>query len=386
MAAAKLRTIAYDARYVSDRFTGIGQHAYHLLDTLTQLDRDRRYLIFYHPDYLNTRFDLQKLGERANVHLWPIRLPLYSPHEQFAWPVLLARAGADLFHSPYVMLPLLARTRSVITVHDVIIERYPEYRPQSPLAPLYRPVTQLGTRRADLVFTVSEATSRDIQSYYHVNSTRICVTGSGVDSTFRREIDPVRLQRVRERYGLPDRFILTVGATAPHKNVEVLVDAFAHLDSSIVPPLVIGGKPNPRFPDDVSSRIHAYGIESRVVRPGMICQADLPVVYSLADVFVFPSLFEGFGTPPLEAMACGTPVVASMIPAVSEVVGEAALRFDPRNAQQLATILSRLLKDATLRAALTQRGVERARAFTWDRVALQTLAAYTSIEDRNALR
>ncbi len=380
MTAATIRIVAFDARYVNDRYQGIGRHAYNLLEALTRLDPDRRYLAFYHPDYPNTRFNMEMLRERSNVELRPIRLPLYLPHEQLVWPILLTRARADLFHSPYVVLPLLARTRLAMTVHDLIYELYPESRPRNYLQRFYFPITHLGTRRADLVFTVTESSSRDIQAYYRVNRERIPVIGNAVDPTFRRESDPARLAAVRERYGLPEHFILTVGAGRPHKNVETLVEAFARLDPSLAPALVIGGELDRRFPDGVGARIHALRVASRVIRPGMIREADLPVVYSLADVFVFPSLIEGFGLPPLEAMACGTLVLASTIPALSEVVGDAALAFDARDPEQLATVLSRALVDTALRATLSRRGLERVRAFTWESVARKTLQAYAKIE------
>ena len=381
-----IRTVAYDARYVNDQFHGIGRHAYNLLDVLTRLDPDRRYLAYYHPGYRNTRFNMEALEERSNVELRPIQLPLYLPGEQLVWPILLARARADLFHSPYVVLPLLAHIRSVMTVHDLIFERHPEYRPRSYLQRFYRPVTQLGIKRADRVLTVSESTSRDIQAYYHVNRARIHVTRSGVDTTFfQRESDSARLEAVRERYGLPERFILAVGAGRPHKNIETLVEAFARLDPSLAPTLVIAGEHDPRFPDGVSARIHALGIASRVIRPGLIPETDLPVVYSLADVFVFPSLVEGFGTPPLEAMACGAPVLASTTPAVSEVVGDAAFAFNAREPEQLAAALTRVLTDTALRTTLSQRGLERVRAFTWEHIARETLQAYATIENSTQL-
>ena len=380
MTAASIRIVAFDARYVNDRYQGIGRHAYNLLEALTRLDPGRRYLAFYHPDYRNTRFNMEVLRERSNVELRPIRLPLYLPHEQLVWPLLLTRARADLFHSPYVVLPLLARTRMVMTMHDLIYELHPEYRPRNYLQRLYFPITRLGTRRADLVFTVTESSSRDIQAYYHLNRERIKVIGNAVDPTFRRENDPARLAAVRERYGLPEHFMLTVGAGRPYKNVETLVEAFARLDPSLAPALVIGGELDRRFPDGVGARIQALNVASRVIRPGMIREADLPVVYSLADVFVFPSLIEGFGLPPLEAMACGTPVLASTTPAVSEVVGDATLAFDARDPEQLATVLHRALVDTALRTTLSRRGLEHARAFTWESVARKTLQAYATIE------
>ena len=380
MTAASIRVVAFDARYVNDRYQGIGRHAYNLLEALTRLDPGRRYLVFYHPDYRNTRFNMEMLRERSNVELRPIRLPLYLPHEQLVWPLLLTRARADLFHSPYVVLPLLARTRMVMTMHDLIYELHPEYRPRNYLQRLYFPITRLGTRRADLVFTVTESSSRDIQAYYRLNRECIQVIGNAVDPTFRRENDPARLAAVRERYGLPEHFMLTVGAGRPYKNVETLVEAFARLDPSLAPALVIGGELDRRFPDGVGARIQALNVASRVIRPGMIREADLPVVYSLADVFVFPSLVEGFGLPPLEAMACGTPVLASTTPAVSEVVGDAALAFDARDPEQLATVLRRSLVDTTLRTTLSRRGLEHIQAFTWESVARKTLQAYATIE------
>lgn len=380
MTGATIRTVAFDARYVNDWYQGIGRHAYNLLEALTRLDPDRRYLAFYHPDYPNTRFNMEILRERSNVELWPVRLPLYLPHEQLVWPILLTRARADLFHSPYVVLPLLAGTRLAMTVHDLIYELYPAARPSNYLQRCYFPITHLGIKRADLVFTVTEASSRDIQAYYHVNHERIQVIGNAVDPTFRPASEPARLLAVRERYGLPEHFILTVGAGRPYKNVETLVEAFARLDRALAPTLVIGGKWDRHFSDGVGARIQALGLASRVIRPGMIPEADLPVVYSLAEVFVFPSLIEGFGLPPLEAMACGTPVLASTTAAVSEVVGDAALAFDPRDPAQLATVLKRALTDTALRTTLRRRGLQRVGAFTWESVARKTLQAYATLE------
>lgn len=380
-----IRTVAFDARYVNDRYHGIGRHAYNLLSTLTRLDPDRRYLAYYHPGYPNTRFNMEVLRERSNVALRPMRLSLYRPSEQLVWPVVLARARADLFHSPYVVLPVAARVKSVITVHDLIFERYPEYRPRGYLQKFYGPITRLSTKRADVVLTVSEFTRGEIQAHYRVDEIRVRVIGNGVDARFRPELDAARLAAVRERYKLPERFVLTVGAGRPHKNVETLVDAFARLDPSVAPALVIGGERDPRFADGVSARIDAQGLATRVVRTGLIREVDLPAIYSLAEVFVFPSLVEGFGLPPLEAMACGTPVVAANSPAVSEAVGHAALTFEPRDPCELATRLVIALTNAGLRAALIQRGSERVRRFTWERVARATLQAYASVEAANAV-
>ena len=380
MKSTTIQTVAFDARYINDQYHGIGRHAYNLLDALTRLDSKRRYVAYYYLGYRNTRFNLTVLSKRPNVELRPVQIPLYGIGEQLAWPGLLAQAGADLFHSPYVLLPLLARVKMIMTEHDLIFERHPEYRTQGLLQKLYRPVMQMGIKRAERVFTVSEASGRDIQEYYHVDAAHIHVIYNGVDEIFQCETDMQRLAAVRERYGLPDHFILTVGAGRPHKNVETLVEAFARLDPAVAPMLVIGGEHDPRFPDLVGARIATHGLSERVIRLGMIQEADLSAVYSLADAFVFPSLIEGFGIPPLEAMMCGTPVVASNTPAVFEAVGSAALTFDPRDVEQLAAALHSVLTDTILQTTLRMQGLERARSFTWERVAQETLQAYASIE------
>ncbi len=381
MRAATIKSVAFDARYINDQYHGIGRHAYNLLDALTRLDPQRRYIAYYYRGYRNSRFDIESLGKRRpNLELRAIPFPLYALGEQIAWPPLLMQARADLFHSPYVLLPLLARIKMVMTIHDLIFERHPEYQIQSYLQKFYRPVLQMGIKRADRVLTVSEASSRDIQEYYHVERAHIHVINNGIDQIFRRESDPARLAAVQARYALPAHFILTVGAGRPHKNVETLVEAFARLDPAIAPTLVIGGEHDTRFPDQVGARIATHGLADRVIRLGMIHEADLPVVYSLADVFVFPSLIEGFGIPPLEAMACATPVVTSTTPAVLEAVGDAALTFDAQDPEQLAYTLYRVLTDTILQTTLRLHGLERTREFTWERVARETLHAYASIE------
>ncbi len=380
MKSTTIKTVAFDARYINDQYHGIGRHAYNLLEALTRLDANRHYIAYYYPGYRNSRFNLTALSERPNVELRAVQIPLYGIGEQLVWPGLLAQSGADLFHSPYVLLPLLARVKMIMTVHDLIFEHYPEYRTQGLLQKFYRPVMQLGIKRAERVLTVSEASGHDIQEYYHVDSAHIHVIYNGVDKIFQFEQDVQRLAAVRARYGLPEHFILTVGAGRPHKNVETLVEAFARLDPAVAPALVIGGEHDARFPDLVGMHIATYGLSERVIRLGMIQEADLSAVYSLADVFVFPSLIEGFGIPPLEAMMCGTPVVASSTPAVFEAVGSAALTFAPQDVGQLATVLHTVLTDTVLQTALSMKGLARARAFTWERVAQATLQAYASIE------
>jgi glycosyltransferase involved in cell wall biosynthesis len=373
--------IGFDARYVNDRYHGIGRHAYGLLEAVTRLSPQQEFFVYVNPTYPNTRFDLGTLAKRNNVRLCAVRLALYAPLAQLAWPIVLARDGIDIFHSPYVDTPILATVRLAPTVHDLIFERFPAYMPQRGFRLLYRVQMQLAMRRASCVLTVSDATRADLSDYYPAARKKVFVVGNAVAADFRPVHDPDQLASVRERYGLPPRFVLAVGAGRPHKNLEVLVDAFARLDphanAGIV--LVLGGDLDTRFPDEVGQRIAAHGLADRVLRLGGIRETDLPALYSLAEVFVFPSLVEGFGLPLLEAMACGTPVIASRSSSMPEVAGDACLLFSPRDAARLTELMAALLNAPELRIEQARRGRVQAQNFTWDKVGQTTLRAYDSM-------
>jgi glycosyltransferase involved in cell wall biosynthesis len=385
-ATASPTTIGFDARFINDRYHGIGRHAFNLLEALTRLDQ-RRYVAYYCPSLTNTRFDLRMLATRPNVTLQAIDLPLYSPREQLFWPAQLAADGITLFHSPYVALPLLSSVPLLMTIHDVIFERFPEYMPHGALRHFYAAQTQLSVRRASGILTVSNATRIEAKQFYPKATSKMHVIGGAVDAGFHPERGPEALAEVRTRYALPERFILTVGAGRPHKNVATVVDALARIDPAYAPALVVVGEADRRFPDEVAERAQANRVSSRIFRLGLVREEDLPALYSLADVFVFPSLVEGFGLPPLEAMACGTPVIASNASSIPEVVADAALDFDPLDAAQLARRLLRVLSDGNLRAVLVERGFRRAALLTWDRVAQRTRAVYDGMlgdRDRTA--
>jgi glycosyltransferase involved in cell wall biosynthesis len=377
--SAGLPIVAFDGRFMNDRYHGIGRHAYGLLEALTRLDTARRYIVFHDTSYPNNRFDLANLASRENVELRPVRLPLYSPREQLVWPLLLRREKAAIFHSPYVLLPLLTPIPLVMTMHDLIFERFPEFRPAGWLPLFYQAYTRAAVRRASAVLAVSQATGEDVGKFYRVPPARIRVIGNGVGSFFRPEHDPARLDAVRQRYSLPDRFILTLGALRPHKNVQVVVDALRLLEPSLVPSLVIAGEVDPRFPRALRNGADNDGLAQRVRPVGSIRESDLPVLLTLAEAFVFPSLVEGFGLPVLEAMACGTSVVAARVPGVVEASGDSALSFDPHDPNELAECLRLILTDQNLTRDLRRRGLERAATFSWERVAGKTLETYDFI-------
>lgn len=283
----------------------------------------------------------------------------------------------DVFHSSDVLQWRHPEARNVITLHDATAFRFPE---------LHTPATRQLQRRkaafardsADLVIVISEATRRDVVEHLGLEPARVRRIYPGVDSVFRPVSDREMLAQTLEHLGLdPGGYILHVGTIEPRKNLTRLVEAYARLDPAwgSMPRLVLAGARGWRA-RPVFERVASLGLAGSVVFLGEVPNRLLPALYTGALVFVYPSLYEGFGLPPLEAMACGTPVVTSNTSSLPEVVGDAGVMVDPRDVDGLAGALDGLLADPAWRAALSARGLRRAASFTWDRAARETLAAY----------
>ena len=294
--------------------------------------------------------------------------------------------NVDLFHATDNLLPRLAGVKSVFTLHDLVHRFYPET-----LSTLNRwfLTIMMGRflRTADMVISDSENTKRDAVRMYGVDESKIRVIHDGVNARFH-PVEAETIIAAREQYALPERFLLFVGTIEPRKNLISLLEAFATLreesndqESAIGgSKLVIVGKKGWKY-DDFFRRLRGLGLEGEVLFPGFVPDKDLPAVYSAADLFVFPSLYEGFGLPVLEAMACGTPVVCSNTSSLPEVAGDAALLVEPYDVRELKDALARLLADASLRGGLVDRGLRRVTQFTWQKTAEQTLAVYRQAFD-----
>jgi glycosyltransferase involved in cell wall biosynthesis len=380
--------IGFDARYITDRYHGIGRFAYSLLEAMLSVPGDDRFVLIVHPGYPDTRFDLARLAADPRVEVVSVRLPLLLPWEQAAWPILVRRHRLDMVHSPYVVGPVAVGVPVIVTVQDLIFERYPRYTPGRMLRIAYRTMASASLRRATAIVAASEATRTDLERFYPRARGRIHVIPHGVAASFAPVHDPRRLREVRERYGLPPRFILAVGAGRPHKNLEVVVKA-ARLSPDDGPAVILVSAPDPRFPDVVAELIaqsERTGKPGRVRRIQDVREEDLAALYSLAEVFVLPSFVEGFGLPMLESMAAGTPVIAADASVMPEIGGDAVVLFDPHDPSGLATELARLAGDPNLRAQLTTLGLARASDFTWERSARSTLELYRTLRSADAGR
>jgi glycosyltransferase involved in cell wall biosynthesis len=354
---------------------GIGRYARELTRAILQAFPEHHYTLFYAGPVRfpltwaqapGLRLRAAPLPEKGMVWLWH-RLSLPIPLELFT-------GVADLIYSPdFLLPPTLPGRRTLLTVHDLSFEVMPETLPAPLVAYLRRNVPR-AVRRATHILADSEATRQDLIRLWGVPAEKITVLYSGVEPRFRPVQDPALHARVRARYGLgPWPFILTVGTVQPRKNYPRLIEAFAALVREGIFPeghLVIVGEKGWQAEGTLEA-IRRSGMAERIHWLGFVDDADLPALYSAAAVFALVSRYEGFGLPALEAMACGTPVVASRVSSLPEVVGEAGVLVDPESVADIARGLRAALEDPERRAALREAGLERARRFTWEAAARQ---------------
>jgi alpha-1,3-rhamnosyl/mannosyltransferase len=369
-------TIGLDCRFIQDKFHGIGRYTYQLLTHLCALEGDHEVVAFVDPALPNTRFPLDALASGGRLALHPIRVPLYHPAELTAWPRILRARSVDVLHVPYFWSPLALPCPLVTTIHDMIFDRYPEYMPRPHLRAVYWLSSRAAIRRSRRIIAVSEATRADILAYGGGDVGRVRVVPEGVEPSFAPVRDPAALRAIRERYALPERYVLALGARRPHKNIARLVEAFAAVADDLPHTLVLAGDADRRFDDEAAPALRHLRSRGRVVETGFVAETDLPALYSMAELFVQPSIIEGFGLPVLEAMACGCAVACADSSSLPEVAGDDALLFDPRDSAAMAMVLRAALGAPALRADLARRGRTRAAAFSWERTARETLGVY----------
>ena len=297
------------------------------------------------------------------------RLHVPAPIEWFV-------GDLDVFHATNYLLPPLKHARSVVTVHDLSFLRHPEMADPRLVRYLASSVPET-VRKADVLTADSAFTKGEIVDLLGVPPEKIVVVYGGVSARFQPVSDADVLTEVRTHYGLPEGFLLSVTRIEARKNIPRLLEAYRILvdRSKIKMPLILAGGRGWGY-DEAMRQREALGLTDRVHQLGHVPDDDLPALMSAATVFVYPSLYEGFGLPPLEAMACGTPVVASSAPCLAEVLGDAALLAPPDDSEALAEALAQTIGDADLRAGLRKRGLRRAQQFSWQAAAKQLVSAY----------
>ena len=383
--------VAIDYTAAVRQQAGIGRYTRNLVRTLADVDAQNRYTLFVAGGW----------GQGDGLGAWPANfrvrtVPVTDRVLNIVWqrlripvPIQIVTGRFDLFHSPDFVLPYVGSAPALLTVHDLSFLRVPQH-----FVPGFRDYLEgavsRGVRRANHILADSESTRSDLIELMRVRGEKVSVVYPGVESRFSRIEDGQILAEVRERYGLPNRFVLGLSTLQPRKNFDGLVDAFQlllsqHADKEEIADLhlVICGGSGWMY-EDIQQRVQHHGLEARVHLTGFVQDMDLPALYSLASVFAFPSWYEGFGLPVLEAMACGTPVVAADNSSLPEVVGDGGLLVDASSPDELASALMRLLSNQGLRAALRRTGLAQAAKFTWPLAARSLLAAYKRVQGQAA--
>jgi len=265
----------------------------------------------------------------------------------------------------------------VLTVYDLTTSFFPQNFVLKHRI-VFGSFVPLSIRKADHIVAISESTKRDIVEHFKIPDDRITVVHGAAEDRFRRPADPARLAAVREKYRLPERYILFVGVIEPRKNVPGLLEAFASIAQRIPHHLVVAGGLGWKY-DSVFTTVRRLGLGERVVFPGFIADEDLVPLYQGAELFVYPSFYEGFGLPVLEAMSCGVPVVTSNLSSLPEVTGNAAELVDPQDIGQIAEAMHRVLTDEVRRRRMVQEGMARAADYSWDAAARTLLGVYRSV-------
>ncbi len=356
----------------SYRAAGINWYIYSLLQHL--------------PDAVDGHSLTAFLGDKEASRSFPrlrtkvTTLPTRNPAVRILWeqlwqPVELRRERIDLLHSMAFVQPLALGCAGVVTIYDLSFFLFPQRLP-SWRREYLRWGTASSARRATRVIAISSSTKHDIVRLLGVSESRVDVVACGVDDDFRPIESEEQLESLRRKRHLPPEILLFVGTLEPRKNLTTLLRSYALLRQRFdPPPLVVGGPKGWRH-EEVFSLAEELGLQKHVLFPGYIPRDELPLWYNAASLFVYPSLYEGFGLPPLEAMACGTPVVASNTSALPEVVGDAGLLVEPTDAEGMADAMYRVLADSELKDTLRAKGLERARTFSWQRAARETARTY----------
>jgi glycosyltransferase involved in cell wall biosynthesis len=352
------------------RNAGVSQYIHALLRTLPAADTGLQLTAYVGAGVTDSFPGWQMRRSRL-----PGSRPLLRiPWEQGLQPLALRRAGVDLLHAPVNIGPLVRPCRLVVTVHDLSFVLYPETFP--PMQRLYqRTMARWTARHADRIVAVSESTRADLVRYFHVPAERVTVVPNGVDPAFR-PLPPAEIDAFRRRRGLPERFLLSVGTVQPRKNIPRLLEALARVPGA--PPLVLCGGRGWYY-DAIYATIERLELADRVHLAGFVPQAELPLWYNAATCFVCPSLYEGFGFPVLEALACGTPAIVSRASSLPEVAGDAAILVDPQDVEGLAVALARVLQQPDVAASLRAAGPRQAARFPWPRTAEATAAIYRNV-------
>ncbi len=367
--------IGIDCRMYSSRFTGIGRYVYELTRNLFKIDTENEYVLFFNdPEF--TMF------EPPNERITKIKVNArhYSLKEQTKFNRILKQQKLDLMHFTHFNAPILYKKPSIVTIHDLTLSFYPGKKMTSVIHRIGYDITiKSAVKKAKKVITVSKNTKKDLRKLLHVPEEKIHVLYEGVNASFRPLDDETYPLTLNEKFGLDKPYILYTGVWRSHKNLKSLIKAFSILkdEYGYEGYLVITGRKDPVYAPEIMSQTYSLELHDDIIFTGMVDELELIALYNGAEVYAFPSLYEGFGLSPLEAMQCGTPVAASNTSCIPEVCGhDNAIFFNPKDPSDIAEKIFQITSNKSLQEQLIQNGFNHIKKFSWEKMATETLQVY----------
>jgi glycosyltransferase involved in cell wall biosynthesis len=371
------KIIGINTRYLQSVITGIESYVLNLVKAIEKIEKQKKYVLFQcEKDIIN------KVTDSANITYYQSKFPTKITFfrilwEQFLLPRDIWKNKCKLFHGPAFVVPIIKACKYIITIHDLSWIYYPESF--TFLNRLYFKVfLPLSIKRADKIIVDSDSTKRDLIKEFNIKEEVIKRVYLGVNENFKTINDSVKLNEIKNKYKLPDKFILAISTLLPRKNFEGIIKAFSKVHSDIDCKLVIVGKKGWLY-DNIFKTVKDFNLKDNIIFTGYVPDDDLVYLYNLAELFVLPSFYEGFGLPLLEAMACGCPVLASNVSSIPEVVGDAACLVDPYNIEAISAGIKNVLKDGDLRKSMIEKGFKQSKKFSWEKCAKETIAVYEEL-------
>jgi len=375
--------IAIDARRICDEHAGMGVYTFNLIKNLQKIDRKNNYTVILNP--LKTKI-VETINGNFNKYVTPITIEnhivgdlwrnIYLPHQ-------LHKNKVDVFHDPGYFLPMInGGYRSVVTVHDLVVFSFPQTNSKKYFWYM-KQMTSIGAKKADIIVADSYHTKEDLIKILNIPNEKIRVVYLATNQHLKPTKDVSKLEAVKKKYHIDGKYILCVSTIEPRKNLPRLLSAYHQLrkDTKLEHKLVVCGTFGWLF-SDIFTTIDRLKLRDDVIFTGYIEDEELPHLYSAADLFVFPSLYEGFGLPALEAMACGVPVITSNSSSLPEIVGDAGIMINPYKYEELSEAITRVLSDEELRKKMKEKSLKRSKKFSWEQTAQQTLEIYEDLYHR----
>ena len=378
----KIKRIGIDARFYGPVGKGLGRYTQEVVDNIIALDKDSEYVIFLSKE----NFAEFKMGKKVKKVLALARW--YTLAEQILMPFYIGREKLDLMHFPHFNVPIFIPVKFVVTIHDLILTKFPTIRATT-LSPIfyrvknlaYKIVIWLAIKRARMVIAVSQFTKDDIVAQFKINPKKVRVTHEGVAQLLSEEIFDDK--KVLLGYNISRPFLLYVGNAYPHKNLEGLIRIFFNLRQKKEDLLLVLVGKHDYFYSRVEEFAKKYWSKNcPIIFPGFVPDEKLAVLFKNAIAYIFPSFYEGFGLPPLEAMANGCPVVSSDKSSLPEILGEAAVYFNPEDEKEMLSQIERIIDDERLRQGLIEKGYKQAKMYSWKKCAEETLAVYREVLEK----